>query len=289
MTSKRRPDLTNHHPAVVEDLTKHAEQTQLRIADAITKYAGSMLFVYVHIALFAFWMLVLERSPWPTLTLTVSLEAIFLSTFVMIGQNRQATFQQQKADHDFLVEEHELDTNTERSSHRATYPRDPPSRGRQPGNRNRVSRRRPCDGTTRRGAPMGKAMAHMAVVFAELERDFIRSRTREALAVRRDHGVVLGRSRGPVPRISCWSRSRVTCRDPPHSTGLAGRLVAFGPMIGGIALLGTVTATLASWLVEIVAAEKEQAEDLQVTVRRLENKIDRLAAQSTRGRTADRS
>ena len=56
---------------------------------------------------------VLERSPWPTLTLVVSLEAIFLSTFVMIGQNRQATFQQQKADHDFLVEEHELDTNTE--------------------------------------------------------------------------------------------------------------------------------------------------------------------------------
>jgi DNA invertase Pin-like site-specific DNA recombinase len=34
--------------------------------------------------------------------------------------------------------------------------------------------------------PMGKAMAHMAVVFAELERDFIRSRTREALAVGRD-------------------------------------------------------------------------------------------------------
>jgi len=98
---------------VLEDLTKLAEQTQLRIADAITKYAGSMLFVYVHIVGFAFWMLVLKRSPWPTLTLVVSLEAIFLSTFVMIGQNRQATFQQQKADHDFLVEEHELDANTE--------------------------------------------------------------------------------------------------------------------------------------------------------------------------------
>jgi DNA invertase Pin-like site-specific DNA recombinase len=42
---------------------------------------------------------------------------------------------------------------------------------------------------------MGKAMAHMAVVFAELERDFIRSRTREALALRRDHGVVLCRPR----------------------------------------------------------------------------------------------
>lgn len=61
-----------------------------------------------------------------------------------------------------------------------------------------------------------------------------------------------------------------------------GRLVAFGLMMGGIALLGTVTATLASWLVETVAAEKEQAEDIQVIVRRLEDKIDRLAAQGNR-------
>jgi voltage-gated potassium channel Kch len=61
-----------------------------------------------------------------------------------------------------------------------------------------------------------------------------------------------------------------------------GRLVAFGLMIGGIALLGTVTATLASWLVETVAAEKEQAEDRQITVRRLEDKIDRLTAQKQR-------
>jgi len=61
----------------------------------------------------------------------------------------------------------------------------------------------------------------------------------------------------------------------------ADALVAFGLMIGGIALLGTVTATLTSWLVETVAAEKEQAEELQVTVRRLEDKIDRLAAQQT--------
>ena len=64
-------------------------------------------------ALFAVWMLVLERSPWPTLTLAVSLEAIFLSTFVMIGQNRQAAFQQAKADHDFVEQEVELKTNTE--------------------------------------------------------------------------------------------------------------------------------------------------------------------------------
>jgi uncharacterized membrane protein len=58
-------------------------------------------------------MLFLERSPWPTLTLVVSLEAIFLSTFVMIGQNRQAAFQQSKADHDFDAQELELKTNTE--------------------------------------------------------------------------------------------------------------------------------------------------------------------------------
>jgi voltage-gated potassium channel len=61
----------------------------------------------------------------------------------------------------------------------------------------------------------------------------------------------------------------------------AGRLVGFGLMIGGIALLGTVTATLASWIIETVAAEKEQAEDLQVTIQRLEDKIDRLAAQKS--------
>jgi len=61
-----------------------------------------------------------------------------------------------------------------------------------------------------------------------------------------------------------------------------GRLVAFGLMMGGIALLGTVTATLASWLVETVAAEKEQAEDIQVIVRRLEDKIDQLAGENVR-------
>lgn len=47
--------------------------------------------------------------------------------------------------------------------------------------------------------------------------------------------------------------------------------------------LGTVTATLASWLIETVAAEKEQAEDLQITVRRLEDKIDQLVAEKKSG------
>jgi uncharacterized membrane protein len=111
-----------HHPAVVALAGRHAASLQLRVAGAITAFAGSMRFVYVHIVLFAVWMLVFERSPWPTLTLVVSLEAIFLSTFVMIGQNRQASFQQEKADHDFTTQEKELDENTvlTREIHRLT-------------------------------------------------------------------------------------------------------------------------------------------------------------------------
>ena len=101
------------HPVVSALRVSRASDLQLRIADAITRFAGSMTFVYLHVAAFAAWMLLAEDSPWPTLTLVVSLEAIFLSTFVMIGQNRAAAFQQAKADHDFLEEEAELRTNTE--------------------------------------------------------------------------------------------------------------------------------------------------------------------------------
>ncbi|MHA6783115.1 DUF1003 domain-containing protein [Pseudonocardia saturnea] len=72
-----------------------------------------MPFVYLHTVAFAGWILLVEASPWPTLTLVVSLEASFLSTFVMIGQNRQAVFQQAKADHDIVEQESELKTNTE--------------------------------------------------------------------------------------------------------------------------------------------------------------------------------
>ena len=71
-----------------------------------------MQFVYLHIVIFTIWMLFIESKPWPTLTLAVSLEAIFLSTFVMIGQNRQAAFQQAKADHDFTEQELELELKT---------------------------------------------------------------------------------------------------------------------------------------------------------------------------------
>ena len=102
-----------HHPVVAAQELRRARDIQVKVADAITGFAGSMKFVYLHIVVFGVWMLVVEASPWPTLTLVVSLEAIFLSTFVMIGQNRQAAFQQAKADHDFVEQELELKTNTE--------------------------------------------------------------------------------------------------------------------------------------------------------------------------------
>jgi uncharacterized membrane protein len=111
--NKALEDTLRHHPVVLEQQAQRAADLQLRIADWITGFAGSMNFVYIHIALFTLWMLFIESKPWPTLTLIVSLEAIFLSTFVMIGQNRQAAFQQAKADHDFTEQELELKTNTQ--------------------------------------------------------------------------------------------------------------------------------------------------------------------------------
>ena len=107
------PDVRSEHPVVAKLRERRAADVQLRVADAITKFAGSMSFVYLHVVVFALWMLFVESTPWPTLTLVVSLEAIFLSTFVMIGQNRAAAFQQAKADHDFVEQDTELKTNTQ--------------------------------------------------------------------------------------------------------------------------------------------------------------------------------
>jgi uncharacterized membrane protein len=101
------------HPLNVAFQQRRLASAQLRLADVITRFSGSMMFVYLHVVLFAGWMLLAEGSPWPRLTLVVSLEAIFLSAFVLIGQNRQAEFQIAKADHDFNEQELELRTNTE--------------------------------------------------------------------------------------------------------------------------------------------------------------------------------
>ena len=93
---------------------------QNRIADAITSFSGRMIFAYVHILWFGIWILlntgwfgvhVFDPFPYGLLTMVVSLEAIFLSTFVLISQNRQGKETERRADLDLhigLLTEHEL-------------------------------------------------------------------------------------------------------------------------------------------------------------------------------------
>jgi uncharacterized membrane protein len=92
------------HPALVTYGEERARSLQNRIADAITKFAGSMWFVYLHIAWFAAWIgLRVEHYPFGLLTMIVSLEAIFLSTFVMISQNRQDEARRHLADQEWKM------------------------------------------------------------------------------------------------------------------------------------------------------------------------------------------
>jgi len=87
------------NPALVEHARERAESIQNRIADRITDFAGSMRFVYLHILWFGVWIgFRLEHYPFGLLTMIVSLEAIFLSTFVMISQNRADAKRQVVAD-----------------------------------------------------------------------------------------------------------------------------------------------------------------------------------------------
>ncbi|HSS80988.1 MAG TPA: DUF1003 domain-containing protein [Gaiellaceae bacterium] len=77
------------NPALAKAARERAESVQNRIADKITDFAGSMMFVYLHILWFGSWIVFrVEKYPFGLLTMIVSLEAIFLSTFVMISQNR---------------------------------------------------------------------------------------------------------------------------------------------------------------------------------------------------------
>ena len=87
------------NPALVEHARQRAGSVQNRIADHITLFAGSMAFVYVHVIWFGCWIgFGAERYPYGLLTMIVSLEAIFLSTFVMISQNRADAKRQVVAD-----------------------------------------------------------------------------------------------------------------------------------------------------------------------------------------------
>jgi uncharacterized membrane protein len=99
-------------PALLKYEEKRAQNVQSRIADAITAFAGSMAFVYVHIVWFAFWVgIPLEKYPFGLLTMIVSLEAIFLSTFVMISQNRADARRQIFADQQYQMIQEEKQQN----------------------------------------------------------------------------------------------------------------------------------------------------------------------------------
>jgi uncharacterized membrane protein len=101
-------------PALIKHEEARAMSVQSRVADAITGFAGSMTFVYVHLLWFAFWItLPVEKYPYGLLTMIVSLEAIFLSTFVMISQNRADARRQVFADQQYEMIQEEKKQNVE--------------------------------------------------------------------------------------------------------------------------------------------------------------------------------
>ena len=111
-------DIMRKNIAAVTQAQRQVSEAQTaegRLGDAITSFAGSMAFVYIHTLWFGLWILlniglihiprISEFDPFPfgLLTLIVSLEAIFLSTFVLISQNRLAQASERRAELDLQV------------------------------------------------------------------------------------------------------------------------------------------------------------------------------------------
>ena len=102
------------NPALLRHTQERAESAQNQVADRITTFAGSMLFVYIHILWFGCWIgFGVEQYPFGLLTMIVSLEAIFLSTFVMISQNRADAKRQALADQQWMTVQEEDRQNRE--------------------------------------------------------------------------------------------------------------------------------------------------------------------------------
>jgi uncharacterized membrane protein len=106
MSETARPT-PGKHPGLAAERARRRASAALRLADWITASAGSMRFVAIHIAWFAVWILInvfgpaFDPFPFGLLTMIVSLEAIFLSTFVLISQNRVEDRQQAVAEHHY--------------------------------------------------------------------------------------------------------------------------------------------------------------------------------------------
>ncbi len=102
------------NPALLKREEERAKQRQNRFADRITAFSGSMLFVYVHVLWFGCWIgFGAEKYPYGLLTMIVSLEAIFLSTFVLISQNRADAKRQVIADQQWKTVQEEDKQNVE--------------------------------------------------------------------------------------------------------------------------------------------------------------------------------
>ena len=102
------------HPILTQQAEERARSVQNRIADAVTRFAGSMPFVYLHVIWFSLWIgLGVEAYPFGLLTMIVSLEAIFLSTFVMISQNRADAKREALAEHQWQLVQAEEKQNEE--------------------------------------------------------------------------------------------------------------------------------------------------------------------------------
>ena len=118
-TLDRVAEWERHHvPSIPHPSPPDFGRLEERVADRITTFAGSMRFVYLHSAWFGVWILInlglvaaavgsllqpFDPFPFGLLTMIVSLEAIFLSTFVMISQNRQAAVADHRAELDYQV------------------------------------------------------------------------------------------------------------------------------------------------------------------------------------------
>ena len=122
-SSPSSPDY--HAPRTVEDVTERNVQTILeleeaakanrseanRLADLIARFCGSMTFVWVHVVWFAGWVLAnslpgirhFDPFPFTFLTLVVSLEAIFLSTFILISQNHETALSERRNQLDLQI------------------------------------------------------------------------------------------------------------------------------------------------------------------------------------------
>ncbi len=88
---------------------KKFHDSETKLADSITRFAGSMAFVYIHIVWFTLWIIfaakIGDAFPFGLLTMIVSLEAIFLAAFILVSQNRQAEIAEQREAEDDAEQE----------------------------------------------------------------------------------------------------------------------------------------------------------------------------------------